>query len=255
MYLPLSVLEKISKIPNRTMGLTTVLGYLLNFKKKDFTELNQIQFNKLYSRLAKLPTGVLSNFQVTAEQDYLAPAFERYNIDFPQVTFEDMPKDLDEFNKLYKDILYIREMNLTRYFDSLFPSEKDGVEEIGIEDIKIEEDSEKLTYALCKKEVFDNTEEVIIDEEFEVNSQRNSVLRSEKVPYLTSGSIKTYLVTFNAWNYILNKKGKIDDESLKSIMTLDIAEVNAIGNIVGRANRIVSDFVAKNFDDLSENFF
>lgn len=245
MYLPISILEKVGNIPNRTVDVHTVLGYLLSFKK-DVTKLSQLEINSLYKKLTKFPSGMLSNFQMVFENDYISPLFEKYSIEFPQITFDNIPKDLKDFNKLYEGILNIKELDMTRYFDSLFPNEEEGVIHLSKkseESTEAEEDLEKLKYTLSKKDVF--------SEEFEVNSQNNSIARLNKLNYLTSGTLKNNLIVFNITNYILNVRGGITDE----VLNMDIAEANALGGSLGKANKLVSEYIFKNFDELSENFF
>ncbi len=248
MHLPVRILKFIGKLPDRELAAEVILGSLLKEEGKElkFKEMTQLKFNSWYFKLKSFPARKLAQFK-TKFEDYLSEVFEEYSLDFPAVELGKEPSEFKDFKELYGTYIDIKEREIAKYFDSLFPSVEEGTHVLKPEVLKEENSAETLPYTLKKLDIF--TEKLV------VNSQSNSVKRMSKIPEITNSHIKSLYFVFNINSYILSQKEELTDITLDVVLDKDIAELNALGVSVEKANKVLIDFMFKNFDTMSDSFF
>jgi len=237
--LPLKSLSMFEKVKEVSITSDTFFGGLLSadMAKEKWNEPGLlIKINSFLKRTQKLGTPILTRLAVKYNE-YLQETYDSKII--PRSNFP-VADSYEEFCKEYKGFITISDIDIQKYFDSVFTDKMED-----------SPDYAKLSFVVHTKDG-DSIQAVM-------HSNDVSSAMVAKIHELFSTSrLGNSRVFTNIASYILYTSSQSDLENedyIDNIMSLDLAETNARGYMLSLAGSVIGKFLEQSSMDMFKNFF
>jgi len=196
-----------------------------------------IKINTFVRKTQKLAATILAK-QSTVYDDYIQEEFDKL---LPTRTQYPIPETYEEFVKKYGDFISTSDIEITKYFDSIFQSE----------DLEESKNYAVLSFTIKLKDGSNITGRM-------VNNTQTTEMITRINQYFKPSRYGNHRVFNNIASYIVytaTPEEISNDSYFEALLLRDVAEISAKGYALSLAGGILGRFLETNLKDMFKRFF